>query len=81
MGKDLLKQVWIKGNAAVARRELEPTQHDVALIESFSTYRSRFIRCPKFFSNGRINASPSMTLESLLAPRAQHNIDILLETN
>jgi hypothetical protein len=77
--KDVLKQVWIKGNAGVARRESEPSQHDLKLYDSFAGYQSRFIRCPTFFSNGRINASPNMTLESLLTPRAQRNIDLLIE--
>lgn len=74
-----LKQVWVKGNAAVSRRELPTTQHDLALIASFEGYRSRNIRRPRFYSNGRINASADMTLDSLLTPRAQHNIDLLLE--
>ncbi len=76
---DELKQVWVKGNSAVARRELEVSAHDVTLCASFSNYRSRFVRCPKFFSNSRINASPDMTLESLLTPRAQFNLDLLIE--
>ena len=74
-----LTQVWVKGNAGKSRRELQPTRHDLALIESFLGYRSRFIRCPRFFSNGRINAAPEMTLDSLLTPRAQRNIDLLID--
>lgn len=78
-GKDL-KEVWIKGSAKLARRELKPTRHDFALIESFNSYRSRLVQTPRFFSNGRINASPEMNLDSLLTPRAQHNLDLLIES-
>ena len=77
---DELKQVWVKGNAKTSRREFAPSQHDLALVESFSSYRSRLVRSPKFFSNGRINASPDMTLDSLLTHRAQHNLDLLIES-
>ena len=76
---DELKQVWIKGGPGKLRRELAPSEHDVALYESFRGYRSRFVRCPRFFSNGRINASADMTLDSLLTPRAQHNLDLLMD--
>ena len=76
---DSLHQVWVKGNAAVSRRELPPLSHDIALFASFDHYQSQRIRGPQFFSNGRINASRSMTLSSLLTGRAQHNLDLLLE--
>lgn len=76
---DELKQVWIKGSAKTARRELDPSAHDLSLIDSFSAYRSRFVQSPRFFSNGRINVSADMTLDSLLTPRAQHNVDLLIE--
>ncbi len=76
---DELRQVWIKGGPGKLRRELAPSDRDLALYESFCGYRSRFVRCPRFFSNGRINASAAMTLDSLLTPRAQHNLDLLIE--
>ena len=77
---DQLRKVWIKGNAGTLRRdELEPSSHDASLIDRFGAYRSRFVSSPRFFSNGRINASPGMTLDSLLTPRAQHNLDLLIE--
>ena len=62
-----------------ARRELDPSEHDLALIDSFRGYQSRFVRGPRFFSNSRINASPQMNLDSLMTPRAQHNLDLLIE--
>ena len=74
-----LKKVWVKGTARTARREFEPSSHDALLIDQLSAYRSRFVRSPRFFSNGRINASRGMTLDSLLTPRAQHNLDMLME--
>ena len=68
-----LRQVWIKGDAGTARQELDPTEHDLALQGSFASYQSVLIRSPRFFSNGRINASPEMNLTSLLTHRTtQH---------
>lgn len=74
-----LQQVWIKGSAKSPRRELEPCDHDISLIASFDRYRSRHIGSPRFFSNGRINASADLTLDNLLTARAQHNIDLLID--
>lgn len=76
---DELQQVWIKGSAKVSRQEMEPSKHDFRLIRSFDGYGSKLIKSPRFFANGRINAAPEMTLDSLLTHRAQRNIDILLE--
>lgn len=75
-----LFQVWVAGRGAARKRqELEPTSHDVQLSESFLGYQSKKVRPPKFFSNGRINAAPAMTLGSILTGRAQRNIDLLIE--
>jgi hypothetical protein len=76
---DQLRKIWIKGKANTSRCEFDPSLHDKLLINSFSTYRSRFVQPPRFFSNGRINASPNMTLDNLLTPRAQYNLDLLIE--
>ncbi len=76
---DRLSQVWVKGGPGKHRRELEPSEHDIALCQSFAGYQSRFVRCPRFFANGRINASPDMSLDTLMTSRAQHNLDLLIE--
>lgn len=77
---DRLTQVWVKGTRNNARQERSPTSHDFSLIGSFDQYQSRLIAAPTFFSNGRINTSADMTLDSLLTKRAQFNIDVLLES-
>jgi len=76
---DQLQKVW-DGNRGKTRVELEPTDHDLALFNSFTGYESRRVRPPKFFSNGRINANASMTLRDIFTGRAQCNIDILLDS-
>jgi hypothetical protein len=73
-----LTSVWLSGRGRSGRQELPPSEHDIALSRSFSTYKSRFIRAPAFFTNSRINACPSMSLDDLLTGRAQHNIDLLI---
>jgi len=74
-----LMQVWVAGRGAGRkRRELEPTAHDITLSQSFSGYASIRVRPPRFFSNSRINAAPTMTLDSILTGRAQRNIDLLI---
>ena len=74
-----LKEGLGEGHCKDGAREFEPSSHDALLIDQLSAYRSRFVRSPRFFSNGRINASRGMTLDSLLTPRAQHNLDMLME--
>ncbi len=75
---DRLQKVW-NNHGRKTRLELEPTAHDLALFTSFSSYESRRVRSPKFFSNGRINAKSSMRLRDLFTGRAQRNIDILMD--
>ena len=77
-GPDLIS-VWLSGRGRSGRQELTPSAHDMALSRSFGSYASRFIRPPAFFTNSRINASPSMSLDDLLTGRAQHNIDLLID--
>lgn len=74
-----LASVWLSGRGRSGRKELCPSAHDIALSSSFRAYQSRLIRPPAFFTNSRINASPTMSLNDLLTGRAQHNIDLLIE--
>lgn len=76
--RDELQKIWVT-NGYRRRLELEPTPHDLALCDTYSEYASQGIRRPRFFSNGRINSAPTMTLDDLLTGRAQRNIDLLLD--
>ena len=74
-----LQQVWVKGGQHRGREERNPTDNDIQLSETFNGYRSQRVRSPRFFSNGRINASTDMSWDSLMTGRAQRNLDLLLE--
>lgn len=74
-----ITQVWSRAARGQAREEHRPTAHDRRLYESFSDYRSRWIRSPRFFTNGRINTDPDMSLGDIMTGRAQRNIDLLIE--
>jgi len=76
-----LYQVWTSGRDKRRRHvELPPTSHDIRLSESFRGYRSKCIRSPRFSDNSRINATHEMSLDDILTGRAQHNIDVLIES-
>ncbi|MEQ8756059.1 MAG: DNA methyltransferase [Coleofasciculus sp. G1-WW12-02] len=74
-----LRQIWLSGNRSTTRLVLPPTPEDLQLIQTFSTYKSRIIRPPKFFANSRINASPQLSLSDLITGRAQHNLDLIID--
>ena len=76
-GPSLVK-IWVTDGRR-RRRELEPTEHDRATSAKYADYRATRIRPPRFFSNSRINSSPTMSLDNLFTGRAQRNIDLLLE--
>lgn len=61
------------------RIENDATSHDIALSESFSSYKPSFLREITTFSNSRINATPSLNLLDIFKPRACANIDKLLQ--
>ncbi|TKJ39554.1 MAG: hypothetical protein CEE38_02195 [Planctomycetes bacterium B3_Pla] len=75
---DLLQQVWLRRGLGNAREERSPSAHDLELIDSLAGYRSKFLRRPNFFSNGRINAHKDLAISDILTGRAQHNLDLLL---
>lgn len=78
--KGNMAQVWVPNLQNGRRRqELDPSSHDIELSDSFALHQSQLIRQPQFFSNGRINATPDMSLQHLLTGRAQRNLDILLD--
>jgi hypothetical protein len=75
-----LSSVWVVGRGAAGRRrQFPPSVHDARLSAEFAGYESRFIRQPRFYTNSRINADPSMSLSDLLTGRAQRNLDLLIE--
>ena len=74
-----LNQVWLKGTRGNSREELQPTDFDIRLSKSFEGYRIQHARVPRFFSNGRINASREMSWDNLMTGRAQQNLDLLLD--
>lgn len=73
-----LKEVWLKGTRGSRREELRPTDFDIELSKSFEGYQIQHARRPRFFSNGRINASSDMSWDNLMTGRAQRNLDLLL---
>ena len=74
---DKLTKVWVTGRTQEkSRKEFEPTPHDLDMIDSFAGYQCKYVRPPRFFSNGRINASPRLTLHDLFTNRAQRNLDL-----
>ena len=75
--QSFLSKVWALSGRR--RIELEPTEHDNALSEHYSDYKSNRIRTPKFFYNSRINTTVSMETNDILTGRAQRNIDILID--
>jgi len=76
---DKLEAVWKRSTKRRSKIELQPTEHDRYLIESFSGYQSRYLRPIRFFSNSRINASPSLSIHDFFTERALRNIDLLLD--
>ena len=76
---NVMEKVWLTQEDSRCRLELQPAAHDLSLAHSFYDYKVRFLRCPRFFSNSRINASPLLTLKSLFTGRALRNIELLLE--
>ena len=77
-GNGNLTQVWLRGNRGSAREELTPSAQDLSLIEEYASYESSHIPAPRFFSNGRINSHPRLSLSSILTGRAQRNLDLLI---
>ena len=77
---DSLEKIWRRGKGGTRQRvEIAPSPDDLRRIDSYSDYRSKHVRNPRFFTNGRINASPEMSLNDLFTPRAQRNLDLLVE--
>jgi len=73
---DKILSVWSLNGRQ--RQKRAPTRCDEELYARFSNYRSKHVRDIRFFTNSRINTSPSMTLGDLFTGRALRNIDIIL---
>jgi len=74
-----MQKVWLRNGSSRNRVELQPTDHDIALSARFESYQPRLLGSPRFFTNSRINTSPSLTLKDLFTGRALHNIELLLD--
>lgn len=74
----LMEMVWLTSGEKRGRVELPPDEHDLALSECFAAYQPQRLREPRFFTNSRINSSPSLTLKDLFTGRALRNIELLL---
>jgi hypothetical protein len=74
-----LEKVWVAPDKGRTRTELQPSSHDLALLDTFASYRPRRLRNPRFFQNSRINSTPSLTLRDLFTGRALRNIELLLD--
>ena len=73
-----MKNVWVTNGGSRKRVELPPRDQDIALAERFASYQPQRLRSPRFFTNSRINSSPSLTLKDLFTGRALRNIELLL---
>lgn len=73
-----METVWLKSEEKRGRVELPPDEHDLTLAECFASYQPQRLRAPRFFTNSRINSSPSLTLKDLFTGRALRNIELLL---
>jgi hypothetical protein len=74
----VMEKVWLTHGRSRSRVELLPEPNDLALVERFAHYQPYRLRSPHFFTNSRINSSPSLTLKDLFTGRALRNIELLL---
>ncbi len=74
-----LLQTWTKSSNMRNRIELNPTNHDVKLVNDFKDYHTKNIRKALFFTNSRINSDKAMTMADLFSGRALRNIDLIIE--
>jgi len=74
----VMEKVWSPNGKGRNRVEMLPSEQDIALFERFTSYQPQRLRAPRFFTNSRINSSPSLTLIDLFTGRALRNIEILL---
>ncbi len=73
-----LISVWVK-NGVKSKKILTPTPGDISLAEKYSSYEPKKLRRMTFFTNSRINASPSLTFKDFFTGRALRNIELLLD--
>lgn len=74
----VMEKVWLTNGESRSRVELRPSEQDIELVERFASYQPQRLRAPRFFTNSRINSSPSLTLKDLFTGRALRNIELLL---
>lgn len=74
----VMERVWLMDRSASDRIDLPPDEHDIRLAQKFASYQPQRLRAPRFFTNTRINSSPSLTLKDLFTGRALRNIELLL---
>ncbi|MDR3046638.1 MAG: DNA adenine methylase [Bacteroidales bacterium] len=76
---DSIKQIWSKQENKRTRIEIEPTDFDRNLFNSYRNYNVRNIRDAHFFTNSRINSYTTMTLSDIFTDRALRNIDLIID--
>jgi DNA methylase len=74
----MMEKVWLTNRESRNRLELPPSKQDITLVEGFASYQPQRLREPRFFTNSRINSSPTLTLKNLFTGRALRNIELLL---
>lgn len=74
----VMEMVWMTNGDRRNRVESSPAKQDLTLVEHFASYQPRRLRTPRFFTNSRINSSPSLALKDLFTGRALRNIELLL---
>lgn len=75
----VMEKVWLTQGESRRRLEVQPGDADAVLAGQFEPYQPHLLRRPRFFTNSRINSSPSLTLKNLFTGRALRNIELLLE--
>lgn len=73
-----LTKVWVEPEQGRTRVELEPSEDDLALLNSYASYQPKLLRNPRFFKNSRINSYPELSLRDIFTGRALRNIELLL---
>ena len=74
----VMEKVWLTNGESRSRVELQPSEQNIAPVKRFASYQPQRLRAPRFFTNSRINSSPSLTLKDLFTGRALRNIELLL---
>jgi len=75
---DDILSIWHRNEGKRVRKERPPTNADLELALSYSSYKARTLRPLQLFQNGRINSFADISWNTLFSGRALRNIELLL---